>query len=520
MNRKAIGTLCLVLSLLLPACATSTPTSTAAPPILPTPLAVEATSVPSPTPVEPLSPETGSGCITADEAGAHVGESACVEFCVASTYRSSKVAYLNSHDPYQGFFTVAIFPELWGCWPDSPESYFSDQCVRVEGPIETYNGSPEIVVSACDRITIETETHSTESSKELRTEGTACGEDLRLDTLAEEIGGDHPMLALAASECQWVMDRQIADVTGDGEEDDLFLTVLAGCGSCHVWRLWVFTSGRLSFTYAGTDIGAEGVRPHQDGSGLDTEESILTDDEPMCCPSERLVKHFRWNGLSFAEAGTEVVPTDYAATEATPIYEGSVPGCVGWSEAGDHLGEDTCVYGVVSSTHNADEAFFINFSDADPTSFYGVSFDYYWGDLTGLCLTLYGRIETYEGRPQIIIEEPDQLADCSQAGRPTTPESGQAPDPTPTPAPPPTNETQGCYRFENLLGPELTITFTRQADNWNDTFKVPGDQATVYCLDPGSYTYTIDAPPPWNSINGELVVQAGDRYSWPVYGEK
>jgi serine protease Do len=39
-----------------------------------------------------------------------------------------------------------------------------------------------------------------------------------------------------------------------------------------------------------------------------------------------------------------------------------------------------------------------------------------------------------------------------------------------------------------------------------------------YCLDLGRYTYTIDAPPPWGSINGDLTVNAGDRFRWPIEG--
>ncbi len=78
------------------------------------------------------------------------------------------------------------------------------------------------------------------------------------------------------------------------------------------------------------------------------------------------------------------------------------------------------------------------------------------------------------------------------------------------------NARQGCYFFVNNVGPELTVTFTRRGGGFNGTFKVPPDGTMEYCLDPGEYTYTIDAPPPWNSINGELTVNAGDRFRFPV----
>lgn len=61
---------------------------------------------------------------------------------------------------------------------------------------------------------------------------------------------------------------------------------------------------------------------------------------------------------------------------------------------------------------------------------------------------------------------------------------------------------------------------TAQDWQWNDVFTVPPGGEHLYCLDPGRYTYTIDVPPPWLSINGELVVQAGDRYLFPIRGRE
>jgi serine protease Do len=78
---------------------------------------------------------------------------------------------------------------------------------------------------------------------------------------------------------------------------------------------------------------------------------------------------------------------------------------------------------------------------------------------------------------------------------------------------------QGCYLFQNQLGSELTITFTRTENGRGTTFKVGGNGEAEKCFDSGRYTYTIDAPPPWNSINGELTVQAGDAFLFPISGE-
>ena len=81
------------------------------------------------------------------------------------------------------------------------------------------------------------------------------------------------------------------------------------------------------------------------------------------------------------------------------------------------------------------------------------------------------------------------------------------------------NARQGCYLFQNQLGSEITITLTRGSDGWNRTFKVGKGVEQQECFDPGKYTYTLDAPPPWGSSNGELEVAAGDRYLFPIRGE-
>jgi hypothetical protein len=112
----------------------------------------------------------------------------------------------------------------------------------------------------------------------------------------------------------------------------------------------------------------------------------------------------------------------------------------------------------------------------------------------------------------------------TEAPRPTAPPAATA-APAPAPAPAPTtapqtgDANQGCYLIENFIGAELNITITAQDRPWNQTFKVGPMAKRIYCLDPGRYTYTIDAPPPWNSITGSLDVAAGDRFRWPVRGE-
>jgi hypothetical protein len=95
------------------------------------------------------------------------------------------------------------------------------------------------------------------------------------------------------------------------------------------------------------------------------------------------------------------------------------------------------------------------------------------------------------------------------------------PKPTATEAPPPAPApNQGCYLFQNFLGADVTVTLTAQDWEWSDSFTLAPGGEKAYCLDPGRYTYTLDAPPPWGSTNGELTVQAGDKFLFPIRGRE
>jgi len=88
--------------------------------------------------------------------------------------------------------------------------------------------------------------------------------------------------------------------------------------------------------------------------------------------------------------------------------------CISYTVAVKHIGEYTCVYGIVTHTHDSSNASFIDF-DSSYDSFYLVSFTTKfegWG-LEGHCLAAVGSIETYNGRPEMVIIYPDtQLFSC------------------------------------------------------------------------------------------------------------
>jgi uncharacterized protein YraI len=117
------------------------------------------------------------------------------------------------------------------------------------------------------------------------------------------------------------------------------------------------------------------------------------------------------------------------------------------------------------------------------------------------------------------VAAPAPTATTASAAAPAAEQPTSTPAPTPTPAPAQSSDDPfppelGCLLLQNQLGPELTFTFT--GDNYNDTIKVSSAQDVPYCLPPGRYRVTVDAPPPWSVINEEFTLQAGERAYFPI----
>jgi len=120
------------------------------------------TALISPTPPSPTNSATSAGSpdcedrpegvLAPDEVNDHLGEYRSVQFRVVRTYNSGKAVFLNSHDPWQGYFEVVIFPEHWEDFPQPPEDLFRSRCIVVYGKLRIYKGTPEIVLQSADHI--------------------------------------------------------------------------------------------------------------------------------------------------------------------------------------------------------------------------------------------------------------------------------------------------------------------------------------------------------------------------------
>jgi uncharacterized protein YraI len=86
--------------------------------------------------------------------------------------------------------------------------------------------------------------------------------------------------------------------------------------------------------------------------------------------------------------------------------------CISWKNAEEYMNQNKCIEGFVYKVYVSGTTTFIDF-DGNYTSFYGVSFSYRWDStLVGKCIHITGTIVPYKGRPEIIINNPNQVQFC------------------------------------------------------------------------------------------------------------
>ncbi|MBK7781658.1 MAG: hypothetical protein IPJ58_12995 [Ardenticatenia bacterium] len=96
---------------------------------------------------DPMAPcgSRAAGAIAAADAAAHLDQFSAIEFAVVGAKDTGKVTFLNSHEPYQGHFYVAIFPICTAHSP-APARVLTGRCVVIQGRVESFRGVPQIVL--------------------------------------------------------------------------------------------------------------------------------------------------------------------------------------------------------------------------------------------------------------------------------------------------------------------------------------------------------------------------------------
>lgn len=100
--------------------------------------------------------KTGFKVIGACQAGNYYGKEMLVEGKIVATTRSkTNTVFLNFEKPYPNqCFTAVIFSSDQYKFVTSPEDYYSNKTVRIEGEIKEYQGKPEIILETPSQIEI------------------------------------------------------------------------------------------------------------------------------------------------------------------------------------------------------------------------------------------------------------------------------------------------------------------------------------------------------------------------------
>ncbi|MEW5956471.1 MAG: OB-fold nucleic acid binding domain-containing protein, partial [Chloroflexota bacterium] len=80
------------------------------------------------------------------DAAAFTGEKITVEGTIVRTHNAGSAVFLNFSQE-RNEFTAVIFPDDCSKFPAPPEELFYGKLVRIEGIIEEYQGTPEIIIT-------------------------------------------------------------------------------------------------------------------------------------------------------------------------------------------------------------------------------------------------------------------------------------------------------------------------------------------------------------------------------------
>lgn len=96
------------------------------------------------------------------------------------------------------------------------------------------------------------------------------------------------------------------DVTGDGISDLLSFEDVGGSGACGTYRVVTSVPGDATEIFRRDTCDTQIAISRGD---LRVREAVYGPDDPHCCPSAFRTTVLRWNGTSWEEISSEVVPT-------------------------------------------------------------------------------------------------------------------------------------------------------------------------------------------------------------------
>lgn len=123
---------------------------------------------------------------------------------------------------------------------------------------------------------------------------------------------------------------------------------------------------------------------------------------------------FFFGRVFVGSSGTNPTPPPFPSSQPT---QSTTQGCIDYTEAQNHLGENTCVKGTIVQVFVSNKGTtFLNYcSDYRTCPFSAVIFNSSAGNFPNVSsyqghkVTIKGYLRTYQGRPEIILNTSDQI---------------------------------------------------------------------------------------------------------------
>ncbi|NOZ49758.1 MAG: hypothetical protein GXP37_06870 [Chloroflexi bacterium] len=146
-----------------------------------------------------------------------------------------------------------------------------------------------------------------------------------------------------------------------------------------------------------------------------------------------------------------------AATEAIA----APAGVISWQDAGNYVGAEVTVEGVIVRTYDSGKVTFLNFSDDYRNTLTLVIFaanykrypDPPASSFLHHTVRVRGTVKLYEGAPEIVIESPSQIEIIDKTSSQTAPQTANAPPA----APPPPESVLSWQEAGSYVGAEVTV---------------------------------------------------------------
>ncbi len=357
---------------------------------------------------QPAATAPASGVIDWQDAGAYLGQRLTVEGDVVRVYNSGKAAFLNFAQEYKGNFSVVIFASDFEQWPEPPDQVYLGQRVRVTGKIKDYKGAPEVIVESPDQIEIIASALITATPPALAVAARASG--IGLEAELDAITVITPTLVVTPtatpSALPLVPWQQAAAY--EGQQVTVEGLVVDSYKSNSVIFL-NFSDDRSQF---------KAVIFQRDWSKWPQSPETLLLGQTVRISGP--VKLYEGTPEIIVNDPAQVEIVGQAAVAGTPggasVAAPAPPAVITWQDAAAYEGRRVTVEGTVVDTYKSDKVIFLNFS-RNRNDFKAVIFASAWDRWQqtpdelyfGQTLRITGQIKLYNGTPEIIVDEPEQI---------------------------------------------------------------------------------------------------------------